>query len=34
MGGQNSLGKGHLSRALEEASEPALWLVEGKELQA
>ena len=32
MGGQNSPGKGHLSRALEEASEPALWVVEGKGL--
>ena len=34
MGGQNSPGKENLSRALEEASEPALWVVEGEGLQA
>lgn len=34
MGGQYSPGKKHLSRALEEASEPALWVVEGEGLQA
>ena len=30
MGGQNSPGKEHLSRALREASEPPLWVVEGE----
>ena len=34
MGGQNSPGKEHLSRALREASEPPPWVVEGEGRQA